>query len=100
MVWSRKIPGLLLSIGTAIIVTRQNKEADLGEQMSGQLGNLKVLIVSAGLLTIMGIVPGMPHLAFLSLAALLGGAAYFIHKKSKAPAIAAGQTRSELVPIF
>ncbi|WP_430456114.1 flagellar biosynthesis protein FlhA [Rheinheimera sp.] len=93
-----QIPGLLLSIGTAIIVTRQNKEADLGEQMSGQLGNLKVLIVSAGLLTIMGIVPGMPHLAFLSLAALLGGAAYFIHKKSKAPAIAAGQTRSELVP--
>jgi flagellar biosynthesis protein FlhA len=93
-----QIPGLLLSIGTAIIVTRQNKDADLGEQMSGQLGNLKVLIVSAGLLTIMGIVPGMPHLAFLSLAALLGGAAYFIHKKSKAPAIAAGQTRSELVP--
>ncbi len=93
-----QIPGLLLSIGTAIIVTRQNKEADLGEQMSGQLGNLKVLIVSAGLLTIMGIVPGMPHLAFLSLAALLGGVAYFVHKKSKAPAIAAGQSRAELVP--
>jgi len=93
-----QIPGLLLSIGTAIIVTRQNKEADLGEQMSGQLGNLKVLIVSAMLLTIMGIVPGMPHLAFLSLAALLGGAAYLIHKRSQAPAVAAGQYRSELVP--
>ncbi len=93
-----QIPGLLLSIGTAIIVTRQNKEADLGEQMSGQLGNLKVLIVSAMLLTIMGIVPGMPHLAFLSLAALLGGAAYLIHKRSQAPATTAGQSRSELVP--
>jgi flagellar biosynthesis protein FlhA len=92
-----QIPGLLLSIGTAIIVTRQNKEADLGEQMSGQLGNLKVLIVSAMLLTVMGIVPGMPHLAFLSLAALLGGAAYLIHKRSQAPAVAAGQSRSELV---
>lgn len=93
-----QIPGLLLSIGTAIIVTRQNKEADLGEQMSGQLGNLKVLTIAAVLLTIMGIVPGMPHLAFLSLAALLGGTAYFVHKKSSAPAIAAGQARSELVP--
>lgn len=93
-----QIPGLLLSIGTAIIVTRQNKEADLGEQMSGQLGNLKVLTVSAVLLTIMGIVPGMPHLAFLSLAALLGGLAYFVNHKSKAPATAAGQARSELVP--
>ncbi len=93
-----QIPGLLLSIGTAIIVTRQNKEADLGEQMSGQLGNLKVLVVAALLLTIMGIVPGMPHLAFLSLAALLGGTAYFIHKRSLAPATTAGQARSELVP--
>jgi flagellar biosynthesis protein FlhA len=93
-----QIPGLLLSIGTAIIVTRQNKEGDFGEQMSGQLGNLKVLIVSAMLLTIMGIVPGMPHLAFLSLAALLGGAAYLIHKHSQAPAATSGQARSELVP--
>ena len=93
-----QIPGLLLSIGTAIIVTRQNKEADLGEQMSGQLGNLKVLTIAAVLLTIMGIVPGMPHLAFLSLAALLGGTAYFVHKKSSVPAITAGQARSELVP--
>ncbi len=93
-----QIPGLLLSIGTAIIVTRQNKEGDFGEQMSGQLGNLKVLIISAMLLTIMGIVPGMPHLAFLSLAALLGGAAYLVHKRSQAPAVTAGQSRSELVP--
>ncbi|WP_031571304.1 flagellar biosynthesis protein FlhA [Rheinheimera texasensis] len=93
-----QIPGLLLSIGTAIIVTRQNKEGDFGEQMSGQLGNLKVLVVSAMLLTIMGIVPGMPHLAFLSLAAMLGGVAYFIYKRSQVPAVAAGQARSELVP--
>ena len=93
-----QIPGLLLSIGTAIIVTRQNKEADLGEQMSGQLGNLRVLVISATLLTVMGIVPGMPHLAFLSLAAVLGGAAYFIHKRNQVPLMAANQSRSELVP--
>ncbi len=93
-----QIPGLLLSIGTAIIVTRQNKESDLGEQMTGQLGNLKVLVVSASVLTLMGIVPGMPHFAFLSLAAFLGGAAWLIYKRQQAPAASSGPARSELVP--
>lgn len=93
-----QIPGLLLSIGTAIIVTRQNKEADLGQQMTGQLGNLKVLVVSASVLTLMGIVPGMPHFAFLTLAALLGGAAWLIYKRQQAPAASSGPARSELVP--
>lgn len=76
-----QIPGLLLSIGTAIIVTRQNKEGDLGHQMSSQLGdNTQVLFVAAGVMTLMGIVPGMPHFAFLSLAALLGGIAWYLKK--------------------
>jgi flagellar biosynthesis protein FlhA len=80
-----QIPGLLLSIGTAIIVTRQNKDADMGEQMTGQLGNTKVLTMAASLLFIMGIVPGMPHVAFLTLAAVVGGASYYIHKQATSP---------------
>ncbi|WP_445425128.1 flagellar biosynthesis protein FlhA [Alishewanella sp. HL-SH06] len=76
-----QIPGLLLSIGTAIIVTRQNKEGDLGKQMTSQLGdNTHVLFVAAGVMTLMGVVPGMPHFSFLSLAALLGGVAWYIKK--------------------
>ncbi|MEW5681754.1 MAG: flagellar biosynthesis protein FlhA [Pseudomonadota bacterium] len=78
-----QIPGLLLSIGTAIIVTRQNKSENMGEQMSAQLGNVQVLYVATGVLTLMGIVPGMPHFAFLSLAAVVGASAYFIHKRQK-----------------
>ncbi len=78
-----QIPGLLLSIGTAIIVTRQNKSENMGEQMSAQLGNVQVLYVAAGVLTLMGIVPGMPHFAFLSLAAVVGASAYFIQKRQK-----------------
>ncbi|SNY56135.1 flagellar biosynthesis protein FlhA [Arsukibacterium tuosuense] len=78
-----QIPSLLLSIGTAIIVTRQNKSGDLGEQMTAQLSdNTHVLFIAAGVLTLMGIVPGMPHFAFLSLAALIGGTAWFIRKKA------------------
>lgn len=78
-----QIPGLLLSIGTAIIVTRQNKSQNMGEQVSAQLGNYHVLFVACAVLTLMGIVPGMPHFAFLSLAALVGGVAYLLHKRSK-----------------
>lgn len=82
-----QIPGLLLSIGTAIIVTRQNKEGDLGKQMTSQLGdNTQVLFVAAGVMTLMGIVPGMPHFAFLSLAAILGGVAWYIKKLATAKA--------------
>ncbi len=94
-----QIPGLLLSIGTAIIVTRQNKDTNMGEQMSGQLGNIKVLTVAATLLFIMGIVPGMPHFAFLSLAAVVGGAAYYIqHQKNNPTAEMVSRAKAELAP--
>ncbi|WP_372626259.1 flagellar biosynthesis protein FlhA [Arsukibacterium sp.] len=86
-----QIPSLLLSIGTAIIVTRQNKSGDLGEQMTAQLSdNTHVLFIAAGVLTLMGVVPGMPHFAFLSLAALIGGTAFFMQRK-------AVQAQAELV---
>ncbi|GGW63116.1 flagellar biosynthesis protein FlhA [Alishewanella tabrizica] len=90
-----QIPGLLLSIGTAIIVTRQNKEGDLGNQMASQLGdNTHVLVVAAGVMTLMGIVPGMPHFAFLTLAAILGGLAWYIKKLATAKATALIQPRN------
>lgn len=63
-----QIPSLLLSIAAAIIVTRQNTDQDMGTAVLGQLfDNPKALIISAGILLMMGSVPGMPHLAFLSL---------------------------------
>lgn len=85
-----QIPSLLLSIGTAIIVTRQNKSENMGQQMTDQLGNVQVLFVATGVLTLMGIVPGMPHFAFLSLAAVVGGMAYLMYKRN-------AETKAELV---
>ncbi len=77
-----QIPSLLLSVATAIIVTRQNDSVELGTQLSGQLAKPKVLYVSGGILGVMGIVPGMPHIAFLTLAGAMAGSAYFIDKRS------------------
>src|SRR5690554_160089 len=72
-----QIPSLLLSVATAIIITRENADKDMGEQMSKILtGNPRVLIIVGGILFVMGIVPGMPHFAFLSMAALCIGLAY------------------------
>ncbi|EEY44567.1 flagellar biosynthesis protein FlhA [Vibrio mimicus] len=79
-----QIPSLLLSIGAAIMVTRQNTDEDMGQQVIFQLfDNPKALTITAAILGVMGIVPGMPHFAFLLLASLAGGAAYWMHRKQK-----------------
>ena len=68
-----QIPGLLLSVAVAIIVTRISREQDMGGELGKQLfGQPKALGVAAGVLGIMGVIPGMPNLAFLSIAALCG----------------------------
>ncbi|RZQ11067.1 flagellar biosynthesis protein FlhA [Vibrio vulnificus] len=79
-----QIPSLLLSIAAAMMVTRQNTDEDMGEQMLFQMfDNPKALTITAAILGIMRIVPGMPHFAFLTLAAIAGAGAYFIDKKQK-----------------
>jgi len=76
-----QLPSLLLSIGTAIVVTRQNESHKMGEQISKQLGNEKALYIASGIMITMGLVPGMPHFAFISLGLLIGAVAYYGHKK-------------------
>lgn len=79
-----QIPSLLLSIAAAMMVTRQNTDEDMGEQLIYQMfDNPKALMITAAILGVMGIVPGMPHFAFLSLAITAGTGAYFIDKRQK-----------------
>ncbi|NQZ09108.1 MAG: flagellar biosynthesis protein FlhA [Algicola sp.] len=76
-----QIPSLLLSIGTAIAVTRQNSEHDMGETMSNQLMNSQALYISGGILIAMGLVPGMPTFSFLSIGFIIVGMAYYPSSK-------------------
>ena len=78
-----QIPGLLLSVGTAIVVTRQNTSQDMGEQVSSQLGQAKSLYIAGSVMFIMGVIPGMPHFAFLSFAVVIIGFAFFGEKFKK-----------------
>ncbi|MBR9868152.1 MAG: flagellar biosynthesis protein FlhA [Oceanospirillales bacterium] len=80
-----QIPSLLLSTAAAIMVTRVNSSQDMGKQVISQLfGSPKALAVAAAILFIMGSIPGMPHVAFLSLAVVAGIGAYFIQQRNLA----------------
>ena len=77
-----QIPGLLLSTSAAIMVTRVNSSKDMGAQVAEQMfDSPKALAVTAAILGLMGAIPGMPHFAFLSLAAIAGVLAYGIHQR-------------------
>lgn len=83
-----QIPSLLLSIAAAIMVTRQNRSENMGEQLVQQMtGNPKSLMIATGILFVMGIVPGMPHMAFLSLALACAGLVYWKLEQQKKRAV-------------
>ncbi|MEN0038872.1 MAG: flagellar biosynthesis protein FlhA [Cellvibrio sp.] len=83
-----QIPGLLLSVAAAILVTRVNSSEDMGKLVVGQMfTSPKALAVAAIMLIIMGTVPGMPHIAFLGLGILCAGVAYYIYWRKQQPAV-------------
>jgi flagellar biosynthesis protein FlhA len=78
-----QIPSLLLSVATAIIVTRENDSQEMGKELTKQLGNQRALYITSGILFVMGVVPGMPHVAFLGFSAVVGGYAYYSHWRAQ-----------------
>ena len=79
-----QIPSLIISVAAGVVVSRVANNEDIGGQLVTQLfSNSKVVYVTAGIIGGMGAIPGMPHFAFLLLAALLAGMAYFIAEQKK-----------------
>ena len=78
-----QIPSLLLSIATAVIVTRESGESDLSKTLMRQIGTRRAWYPVAGILTLIGILPGMPNLLFLTAAAGAGAIAHFANKRDK-----------------
>ncbi len=84
-----QIPSLLLSSATAIIITRDSRKHDLGQQVFTQMfKNTKVLWITSGIVGSIGVIPGMPNVAFLTLAGLLAGSAWLLDKQSEQEEIA------------
>ena len=76
-----QIPSLLLSLATAIVVTRVTTTESITEQASTQLANPTALFISAAILVILGMVPGMPHLMFITLSVAAAGLGLMIISK-------------------
>ena len=94
-----QIPALLLSTAVAVIVTRMSRAQDLGGELTAQLFRQpRGLAAAAILLGVMGLIPGMPNLAFLLAAAALGAAAHVLRRRAQAATALATEAPSPPPP--
>ena len=90
-----QIPALLISVASAMVVSRVGKDADIGTQIRGQVfDSPQALGVAAGVVGLLGLVPGMPHLVFLLVSAGLGLLAWQLTKARQKAAEAPEQAAS------
>ncbi len=90
-----QIPALVISTAAGVVVSRVSSDQNIGQQLVGQLFKQPQVIMLTGLIIgMMGLIPGMPHFAFLSLAGLMAWLAYYLSERSDK---AAEQTHSNEV---
>jgi flagellar biosynthesis protein FlhA len=93
-----QIPGLLISVAAAMVVSRVGKEQDLGRQIIQQMFiSPRVLGITAGIMGVLGVIPGMPHVVFLSISAILGYAAW-VQANKPLPADPASEVEAAPAP--
>ncbi|NTV09436.1 MAG: flagellar biosynthesis protein FlhA [Zoogloea sp.] len=92
-----QLPALIISVAAGLVVARVGDEGDIGGQVIGQVfSNPQVMILTAAILGIMGLIPGMPNMVFLLLAGSLGALAYM---RSKRIAEEAQEVPQEVAPM-
>jgi len=89
-----QIPSLLLAISTAIIVTRVSATHDMAENIGKQVSLSRAWIPVAGVLMLIGFVPGMPNIMFLAAALIAAGAGYWSFMREKE--MAAGPAQDDV----
>ncbi|WP_337022415.1 MULTISPECIES: flagellar biosynthesis protein FlhA [unclassified Pantoea] len=81
-----QIPALVISTAAGVIVTRVSTDQDVGDQMVSQLfSNPRVLMLSGGVIGLLGLVPGMPNFVFLLFTAALLGLAWWLRGREMKP---------------
>ena len=94
-----QIPGLLISVAAAMVISRVGKEQDMGGQIVRQLFmSPRVLGVTAAILILLGLIPGMPHVVFLAMGSLFGYGAWLLVQREKQAAAAATETEAPPAP--
>jgi flagellar biosynthesis protein FlhA len=92
-----QIPSLVISTAAGVIVSRVATDEDIGTQLTGQLfSNPRVLLITGAIIVLLGLIPNMPHFAFL----LLGGGAIQLGRtmKKRAEAAKAGASLIDVAP--
>lgn len=90
-----QIPSLIISTAAGVVVSRVASDQDIGGQLIGQLfAKPQVLNITAAIVGGMGLIPGMPHTAFILLAGILAGGAYLMTQKTTEAAAAAAEAEA------
>ncbi|MFZ6689921.1 flagellar biosynthesis protein FlhA [Undibacterium sp. SXout11W] len=93
-----QIPSLIISTAAGVVVSRVASDQDISGQLIGQLfAKPQVMFISAGIVGGMGIIPGMPHIAFILLAAVMGGSGYIVRKRMDVAAQAPAKQEAPVV---
>ncbi len=91
-----QIPGLLISVAAAMVVSRVGKENDIGKQIVGQMfASPRVLAITATIMFVLGIIPNMPHFVFLAIAAVLFYGAWTLANR---PAVSVAEEVAPVAP--
>ena len=81
-----QVPALIISTAAGILVTRVSAEQDLNQQLIDQIAaRPQVLYITAAIIGVLGLIPGMPHLAFLVIAGAVAGIAYWLEQRALEP---------------
>jgi len=84
-----QIPALLISVAAAMVVSRVGTDKAIGSQIGKQVfGSAKSIAITAGVIGALGLIPGMPHVVFLLIAAGLGYLAWWLRTKEQAAQVA------------
>ena len=95
-----QIPALIISTAAGLVVSRVATEEDIGQQFVGQIfGNPTVMLLTAAILGVLGLIPGMPNLVFLLLASALGSLGWWAQKRKVRPATKEAAPAVEAVPV-
>jgi flagellar biosynthesis protein FlhA len=79
-----QIPALVISTAAGVVVSRVSTDQNIGDQMMGQLFKQpQIIMLTAGIIGMMGMIPGMPHFAFLLLAGGMVWLAYYLSQKTE-----------------
>ena len=90
-----QIPSLVLSLATAIIVTRVTTSESMTDQTTTQLANPSALFIAAGILSLLGIIPGMPSTVFIMISVICAGIGFLVMRSGPGSEVSADEALVE-----